>query len=642
MKLIFSLILLLTFFSCSSRKNKPSNEDLYSPNFLSKIEQIKETFKKGEISLALQSLNKLSDKTLNPSEQSLKYNLIGVIEFSENKFKEAEKNFLKALETADKDAGIRAQINLNLSSSHFKMHKYEKAYNEFNKIDVQDLSDAEAKKYYNLQLALATHLNKNEEVMSALVNLLHDKMSFAELKGLPHMDKLVEKYNRLTPSERTRFLEKFQDKKVQAVSFLGFQEAMDLIHRGEKEQAKDHLNWLVSHYGTQPEIDVALTNLDQSQVNLADFDSHSIGVILPMTGEKESFGRKAMMGIELGLSQYFKDSKVVIHTKDSQASGVVGATRVQELIDNDKVAVIIGGLFPDEAQEEYLEAKKRGIVFISLSSINLPKESKDKYLIEVSGSIESQVAVLTSDLMAQNFGKRIGIFYPENALGDAYVNEFFRVATSKGFLVTEVQSYKKDTIDFREPVERMLSLKFPKERREELDYLTNVYSNEKSSSIRRVQILNPIVDFDWLFLPAYPNEALQIMPIFNYYDASHVKYFGGPSWRSEILKKNQPKIGSINLVGEDANKFSESFGKKFFEKYQVYPKLIETFSYDSISVAFDLIVDKKIENRNELNSFLDSPKAVKGFTGEWSLIDGIWIKDLVINKIKQGEIEKIN
>jgi hypothetical protein len=188
----------------------------------------------------------------------------------------------------------------------------------------------------------------------------------------------------------------------------------------------------------------------------------------------------------------------------------------------------------------------------------------------------------------------------------------------------------------------MLSLKFPKERREELDYLTNVYSNEKSSSIRRVQILNPIVDFDWLFLPAYPNEALQIMPIFNYYDASHIKYFGGPSWRSEILKKNQPKIGSINLVGEDANKFSENFGKKFFEKYQVYPKLIETFSYDSISVAWDIIVDKKIENRNELNTFLDSPKTVKGFTGEWTLQDGIWIKDLVINKIKQGEIEKIN
>jgi hypothetical protein len=467
-------------------------------------------------------------------------------------------------------------------------------------------------------------------------------MNYADLKTLPHMDKLVEKYTRLTPSERTRFLEKFQDQKSQAVSYLGFQEAMELIHKGEKDQAKDHLNWLVSHYGTQPEIEAALNNLDQAQVNLADFDSHSIGVILPMTGEKESFGRKAMMGIELGLGQYFKDSKVVLHTKDSQANGVVGATRVQELIDNDKVAVIIGGLFPDEAQEEYLEAKKRGIVFISLSSINLPKESKDKYLIEVSGSIESQVAALTSEVMEHNFGKRIGVFYPENALGDAYVNEFFRVASLKGFTVTEVQSYKKDTIDFREPVERMLSLKFPKERREELDYLTNVYSNEKSSSIRRVQILNPIVDFDWLFLPAYPNEALQIMPIFNYYDASHIKYFGGPSWRSEILKKNQPKIGSINLVGEDANKFSESFGKKFFEKYQVYPKLIETFSYDSISVAWDIIVDKKIENRNELNSFLDSPKAVKGYTGEWTLQDGIWIKDLVINKIKQGEIEKIN
>ncbi|MFZ4712718.1 MAG: ABC transporter substrate-binding protein [Bacteriovoracaceae bacterium] len=639
-------ILLLAFFifiiSCSSGKQKSSSEGLYTPAFTAKIETIKETFKKGDAVKAIADLQKIGDKTLNASEQSLKYNLIGVIEFSENKFKEAEKHFTKALDTAEKDAGIRAQINLNLSSTHFKMNKYDKAYVEFSKIEVIELSDAEAKKYFNLQLALASHLNKQDEVMSALVRLLADKKTYSELKGLPHTDKLVEKYMKLSLSERTRFLEKFQEEKLTVVSYLGFHEAQEMQNRGEKDQARDHYNWLISHFGSQPELELALQHIDQSQVNLVEFDSHSLGIILPMTGEKESFGRKAMMGIELALNEFFKDSKVILHTKDSQANGVVGASRVQELIDNDKVSVIIGGLFPDEAAEEYLEAKKRGIVFISLSPINLPKESKDKFLIEVSGSIESQVATLTSEAMDKNYGKRIGIFYPENSLGEAYVNEFFRVAELKGFSIAAIQSYKKDTVDFREPVERMLSLKFAKERKEETDFLSSIYSHEKNSSIRRVQILNPIVDFDWLFLPAYPNEALQIMPIFNYYDASSIKYVGGPSWRSDLLKKNQPKIGSINLVGDDSTKFAESFGKKFFEKYQIYPKLVETLSYDSMAVAHDLILEKKIENRAALNSFLESPKNLKGFTGEWTMSDGIWIKNLVLNKIRQGEIELVH
>ncbi len=642
MKWLNLICLSLFLFSCATKTKRATPEGLYGQEFLTKIEKIKEVFKKGETASAVSELVKLDDKGLNQSEQSLKYNLQGVIEFTDGHYKEAEKSFNKALSTVEKDESIRAQIYLNIASTHFKQNKYEKAFSEFSKIESQQLSDQELKKYHNLHLALATQLNKPDEIMEALVDLLATVKTFPELKTSPQMEKLSERYMKLSASEKTRILEKFEGKSSVAVSYLGYIEAQNFIAHGEKEKAKDHLTWLEKHYPPQPEIEMALKNIDHAEINLADFDGHSLGVILPLSGDKESFGRKAMMGIELALSELFKDSKVVLHTKDSQAQGVVGALRVQELIDQDKVSVIIGGLFPDEAAEEYLEAKKRGIVFISLSPINLAKEMKDKFLIEVTGSIESQVAALLSETMIKNFGKRIGLFYPETGLGEAYVNEFFRVAESKGFSITEVQSYKKDTIDFRDSVEKMLSLKFTKERKEELDYLSSVYSHEKNKSIKRLQILNPIVDFDWVFLPAYPNEALQIMPIFNYYDANNLKYFGGPSWRSDLLRKNQPKIGSINLVAEDSSKFDGTFGKKFFEKYQVYPKLLETLAYDSMSVAFDLIIQKKIEDRGDLSSFLESPKELQGLTGKWILQDGVWLKDLVLNKITKGEVETIN
>lgn len=639
----FILILALALAtSCSQFSNKKTEgENLYSKEFLVKIETIKELYKKGETEAALKSLESIHDNNLKPVEKSLKSNLIGVIYFSSGKFDDAEKLFESALPHSKEDPALIEQIKLNLSSTNFKQSKFDLAYNHFKMINPENLSDGEQKKYFNLQLALATHLNKSEEAMSALVNLLSLKKHFQELKESTQMNKLWEYFSRLTDSEKMRFLEKYEDEKYAAVAFLGFREAEKKMAEGDKEKAKNLLDWVDDNYQGHPEVVSLLDSLNKSKADFFDFESGQIGLVLPFSGEKSGFGRKAMMGIDVALESFFKQSKVTLNTKDSVANGAIGAARVKELIEQNKVAVIIGGLFPDEAVEEYLEAKKHGTMFISLSPINLPKDEKDTFLIEVTGSIESQVAALLSDSVIKNFGKRVGVFYPETSMGQAYVNEFFRLASLKGVVISQAQSYKKDTTDYREPVEKMLSLKLTKERKEEIDYLSSVYSNEKNASIKRVQVLNPIVDYDWLFLPAYPQDALQIIPLFNYYDASHIKYFGGPSWRSDLMVKNQPKVGSLNFVGEDSNVLDDTFSKKFYEKYKTYPKLIETISYDSLSIVNDLFNNNKIHDRSDLSKFLGTDSKLKGFTGVWNIQEGLWVKNLLPQKITRGDFEPI-
>lgn len=641
MKFILVLTLVVVA-SCSQFSNKKTEgAGFYSKDFLTKVDSIKDFYKKGDIDSALKSLESLHDNELNTVEQALKANLIGVIYFSTNKFEDAEKLFTKALPMAKDDPALVEQIKLNLSSTNFKQSKFEIAHNTFKSINAESLSEVEQKKYFNLQLALATHLNKPDEAMSALVNLLSSKKKFQDIKDSTQMNKLWEYFSNLSDSEKMRFLEKYEDEKYAAVAFLGYREAEKKIADGDKEKAKNLLEWVNDNYEGHPEVASLYESVSKNKAEFFDFESGQIGLVLPFSGEKAGFGRKAMMGIDIALETFFKQNKITLNTKDSVANGAIGAARVKELIEQNKVAVIIGGLFPDEAIEEYLEAKKHGSMFISLSPINLPKDEKDAFLIEVTGSIESQVAALLSDNVIKNFGKRVGIFYPETSMGQAYVNEFFRLAGLKGVTISQAQSYKKDITDYREPVEKMLSLKLTKERKEEIDFLGAIYANEKNSSIKRVQVLNPIVDYDWLFLPAYPQDALQIIPLFNYYDASHIKYFGGPSWRSDLMVKNQPKIGSLNFVGEDSGVLDDSFSKKFFEKYKSYPKLIETISYDSLSIVNDLFNANRIHDRGDLSKFLGSDSKLKGFTGEWKMSEGLWVKNLLPQKITRGEFEPI-
>ncbi len=65
----------------------------------------------------------------------------------------------------------------------------------------------------------------------------------------------------------------------------------------------------------------------------------SIGVVLPLTGPKQSFGQKALLGIEAGLKILGIPENVKLYIKDSMDSGAQGAQSVADLIQQQKVLV---------------------------------------------------------------------------------------------------------------------------------------------------------------------------------------------------------------------------------------------------------------------------------------------------------------
>src|SRR5690606_35284433 len=154
------------------------------------------------------------------------------------------------------------------------------------------------------------------------------------------------------------------------------------------------------------------------------------------------------------------------------------------------------------------------------------------------GSIESQIETLLSPEMINKFGSRIGVVFPDNEGGKAYVDEMWRRATEKNLQITSSASFPKNTHDYRDTSRLFLGLKYPREREEEHKILEDVYAEERSS-IRRVQTLPPVIDFDWVFMATYPHETTQLIPTLGYYDATRLKVVGGPSWVSNSMVREQ-------------------------------------------------------------------------------------------------------
>ena len=640
-KFLISLVLILVFVSCSNISIL--NQNYYSPEFLKKIESIQIKYKDGDKENALMSLRQMSDEGLNSDELAKKYNLLGVMYFSQDDLESAIENFQLAKKFIDQDKFLDAQISLNLASSYYKTQQLELTSSILNNINPEYFSKEEKQKYYKLRFTIS-NLNKNhKDVVHSLLYLTTGLESFADINHYQYKEILVDNYKNLSSSERVFLIDKFSEMNPLVTAYLGRNEVSLRFYSGDKEGAQDVVNWLEEKYSNIPEIKTFIDDYKYRVDNYSKISSGSIGVVVPLSGRFEKYGKQALNGINTALAINGKeDQSLKVFIKNNKNNKLLSKNLIQELILKHNVSVIIGGLFPHLAQEEYLEAKKYGVMFVSLSPIYLPREKKDHLLIEISGSVESQLEYLLSDQNLEKFGKRIAVLYPDTDKGNSYVNELWRVQSSGKIGVSNLNKYEKGVKQFLQPVKKLLHLNNPRERKEELEIWKEIRSYEKKN-VRVINELPPIIDFDWVFLPAVPLDAVQIISSFTYYDAKRLKFFGGPSWNNKKLQKERRSLGQMYYVGNDTTDVQYDFVKKYARHNEgKKPHFVDTLSYEGALLTLNILNGQKFEQRSDLEERILSFKELKGLTSSWSNIEGIWIKKMDILEITSKGSRKVN
>ena len=625
--------------------DKVDTSKLYKQTFLHKMNGVKEKFRQGKVDVALKELTTMKEEGLTSAERSTRKNLIGVINFSKKNYEGAAKNFEEALALSKDDPSLESQIYLNLGSAYYKLNQHDKALATLSLADFHNLQDSEAKKYHQLHALLSQQMGKKEQSLTSLIRSLEDKKSIEELKIDTKYSEVEGMFFKLTPTERVRLLEDFDSEKNITVPYLAFKEAEVAFKEGNKQKVQDYSTWIEKRYGNNSEVMNLMKNLGiRSENDNVKIDLRYIGIALPLSGDRKSLGERALNGIDIALEELALDpsKKYRVEMKDTQGSAATAAFAVKDLIEVSNVAVVIGGLTPNSATKEYLEAKKHGVLFISLSPVFLPKEEKNHLLIEVPASIESQVNHLFSAKMLTKLGNRPAIIYPKNELGEAYANEFWRRSKKQNLEVTGLISYDRNATEFKEPVKNLLGIKFNREREEELAVVNDIANLEKNKSIKRIQNLQPQIDFDWIFVPALPKEVVQILPNFNYFDAFNLNYVGVPSWRSELMTNEGYRYGNVFFMDESLGTNETPFTKSFSTKFSKQPKFVETISYDSLKIASSIIeADQSMNTRQDLDLALAKKVSIQGESGLWKLDEDIWMKDMATFKIKRDGVEAL-
>ncbi|MBY0516592.1 MAG: penicillin-binding protein activator [Bacteriovoracaceae bacterium] len=635
----FLLLVLILISSCSRTPLKPSKPEI-RPAIQLKIDAARDALAKGQTKIAIARLGEMHDDSLEPLEKSMKYNLKGVVLFSESEWEKALANFEVAKKYVPSDSTLESQVWLNIASVRYKQSLFAELNSALENIEPKLLPDHEVKKFAQLKLAWAVKYQRHFEIVETSLLLLRSAKTLTEVQDSIFKERMSLSFKELSDREKVKLIDEHGEEKWLAMAYLGQLEAESRYFKGDTGGARDVINWLSNRFNTEPQVMSFVKDFEQRLDSSTRINMNGIGIILPLTGDKGSFGQKALMGLDASIKDSNLGRDLEIHTKDSYDSPAVGAQAVRDLIQQHKVPLIIGGLFPDCARAEYLEAKKWGVLYISLAPVNLSRDEKNHLLIEVQGSIESQVAALVTDQMLSRFGKRVGVIYPQGDSGKAYADEFWRMALTRGMKISGVAAYPKGTLDFRETIQHFLGLQFPRERSEELEIYKDTYAAERSS-IRRIQNLPPAVDFDWLFIASYPHEALSLVPTFGYYDAKNLNIFGGPSWASRSLLNEQKNLGKLYFVGEDPGDLNQVVFKKFQETYGKAPTLLEMLGYDGGLIAGQLLKDASISQRSSFDDQMKKLGKLLGMSTEWTLTEGLWIKKMQPLVMRSGEIHKI-
>lgn len=639
---VFILCLLLVLTNCTQlNQRKTIDESQISPQSKVHLDAARTHTRNHKPQLALNELAQLDDKSLSTIEMALKYNLKGVILFNLDEIDAALMSFEIAQKNAPRNTQLYSQVLLNMASIHFKRGDFDNLDQSLKGIDLGALSPEERKKYGQLILVFGSKQESSYLTTSAAIILLEEAKTAEEVRSSKLFANMNESWLQLDEKEKIKLLDEFDGSENIALSVLAQIEAENRYINGDKRGAGDVIKWLSAEYKSNEEVKRFVKDFEFRLESSSKVVGSHIGLVLPLSGKYSSFGQKALSGVDTGLKKLADGNKITVFTKDSMNSPAQGAQAVLDLIRENRVSFIVGGLFPETAKAEYLEARKYGVLYISLSQINLPKEEKNHHLIEIQGSIESQVEALVSDEMIKSFGKRIGVIFPDDEGGRAYVDEIWRKGAEKGLKISSIASFPKNTHDYRDAAKLFLGLQYPRERSEELELLQDVYSVERSS-IRRVQTLPPVIDFDWVFLAGYPHEAIQLIPTLGYFDAKKLKIVGGPSWVYNTMVKEQRSLGTLYFVGDDPQEANQEMLDNYKALYGRVPSVTEVLALDAMILGNDIL--KNAGNASDRDSFDQAIKnqgKLNGLSTYWTFSDGIWIKKMNSMIITRGQVKRL-
>lgn len=325
------------------------------------------------------------------------------------------------------------------------------------------------------------------------------------------------------------------------------------------------------------------------------YNRHTIGCLLPLSGPYKIYGKMALSGVELALSQFSSQEgspPVKIIVKDTGSDADKSVLAVQEL-SRSRVAAIIGPVFT--AEPAATEAQVSEIPIITLTQMDNITDIGGKVFRNFT-TPRMQVKTIVSYAIEELGLNSFAILYPDEKYGRTFMSLFRDEVIARGGRIAGIESYSLSQTDFADPIKKLIK-----------------FCNEKTE---------PAVAFDAIFIPDAPDKAGLIIPQLVFHGVEDVYFFGTNLWHSDRLirmarRSVQGAIMPDGFFAESSSENVRNFVKNFKETFGKRPGFIEAVAYDTTMMLLQTISRPDIQSRSRIREELinlDDFHGVTGFT----------------------------
>jgi ABC-type branched-subunit amino acid transport system substrate-binding protein/predicted negative regulator of RcsB-dependent stress response len=418
------------------------------------------------------------------------------------------------------------------------------------------------------------------------------------------------------------------------MGYLLYQSALYRIDEEKYADAEKALSELIDRFPAHAQAAIAKDMLDELHKNFL-YHRHLLGCLLPMSGPYQSYGHRALKGIELAhrhVASRHPELTVEIIIRDTESNPKKASAAVKDLADR-RVAAIIGPITTPESAAA--ESQKMGIPIITLTQKDRITHIGE-FVFRNFITPQMQVNSIVSHAVETLGLTRFAMLYPNEKYGTTFANLFWDEVLAYGGTVLGVEAYDANHTDFADPIKKLVGLYYdiPEDLKNlaagmtderALLYIGEVFTLPESET-EEAEEPEAIVDFEAVFIPDSPTKAGLIIPQLAFYDVADVVLLGTNLWHSKRLIEmaGQYVRGAIMAAGfypestsEDVRAFVESFEKTYGER----PGFIEAIAYDTTMVLFDVVRRSHVQTRKAIKDELISFGAYHGVTG-FSTFDG--------------------
>lgn len=384
-------------------------------------------------------------------------------------------------------------------------------------------------------------------------------------------------------------------------------------------------------------------------------DSKKIGAILPLTGKNAGVGQRALAALRLGLGLNESNPSLSLALYDSQGKPELAAAGVQKLLKEHGVIAIFGGLGAKEALAIAEKSDFYEVPFFSFSQKSGLTESFD-YTFRNAVTAEMQVDKLAEFAFQKLSIRRFAILYPNDAYGVEFANKFWDQVLARGGVVAAAQVYDPKSSDLNGPVQKMVGTFYNEDRPDEVkaklkglkekkakQAAAGIKKNSRESEVAE-NILEPIVDFDAIFIPDSGRALGQAMAFLKSNDIQNLTYLGTNLWNTPDLIRRAGTHNQHLFFVDTESSITENTDSDFYKKYfalnQEEPQLLEAQTYEAAKIVREQI-SMGATGRESLTAQLRSLGRRNGAYSEIRMNNNKELeRDLTILTVDQGSLKK--